>query len=118
MKESEMEKRKWEEMKRVEREDRPSNTSDGREVRGLKPRSMEEGMKWEIEDEVMEEEREIREITKVVESIESPRFNWNKFVGLKTPKRWKGVKEEMNGGESEKREEGFEICEIGENIIP
>ena len=37
---------------------------------------MEEGeMKGEIEDEVMEEEREIREITKVVESIESPRFN-------------------------------------------
>ena len=32
-------------------------------------------MKGEIEDEVMEEEREIREITKVVESIESPRFN-------------------------------------------
>ena len=32
-------------------------------------------MKEEIEDEVMEEEREIREITKVVESIESPRFN-------------------------------------------
>ena len=31
------------EMKRVEREDRPSNTSDGREVRELEPRSMEEG---------------------------------------------------------------------------
>ena len=32
-------------------------------------------MKGEIEDEVMEEEREIRERMKVVESIESPRFN-------------------------------------------
>ena len=32
-------------------------------------------MKGEIEDEVMEEEREIREITKAIESIESPRFN-------------------------------------------
>ena len=29
----------------------------------------------EIEDEVMEEESEIREPTKIVESIESPRFN-------------------------------------------
>ena len=63
-------------MKRVEREDRPSNTSDGREVRELEPRFMGEGeMTGEIEDEVMEEEREIREKTKVVESIESPRFN-------------------------------------------
>ena len=77
------------------------------------------GMKGEIEDEVMKEEREIREITKAVESIESPRFNWNKIVGLKTPKWWQGVKEEMNGGESEKkREEVFEICETGENILP
>lgn len=58
------------------REDRPSNTSDGREVRELETRWMEEGeMKGEIEDEVMEEEKEIRERTKVVESIESPRFN-------------------------------------------
>ena len=32
-------------------------------------------MKGDIEDEVMEEEREIRERTEVVESIESPRFN-------------------------------------------
>ena len=32
-------------------------------------------MKGEIEDEVMEEEKEMREITKVVQSIESPRFN-------------------------------------------
>ena len=30
-------------MKRDEREDRPSNTSDGREVRELGPRRMEEG---------------------------------------------------------------------------
>ena len=60
------------------REDRPSNTSDGREKRELEPRKIEEGdMKGEIEDEVMDEEREIREreSTKVVESIESPRFN-------------------------------------------
>ena len=58
---------KWkrEEKKRVVREDRPSNTSDGREVKGFPPRSMEEGeMKGEIEDEVMEEESEIREITR------------------------------------------------------
>ena len=49
-------------MKRIEREDRPSNTSDGREVRELSPRWIEErDMKGEIEDEVMEEEREIRE---------------------------------------------------------
>ena len=59
-----------------EREDRPSNASDGREVRELEPRLMEEGeMKGDIEDEVMEEEREMREKTKAVESIESPRFN-------------------------------------------
>ena len=32
-------------------------------------------MEGEIEDEVMEEERETRERMKVVESIESPRFN-------------------------------------------
>ena len=32
-------------------------------------------MKGEIEDELIEEEKEIREITKAVESIESPRFN-------------------------------------------
>ena len=58
------------------REDRPSNTSDGREVRELEPRRMDEReTKGEIEDEVMEEEREAREFTKVVESIESPRFN-------------------------------------------
>ena len=63
-------------MKRDDREDRPSNTSDGREVRRFKARLMEEGeIKGEIEDEVIEEKREIRERTKVVESIESPRFN-------------------------------------------
>ena len=43
-------------------------------------------MKGEIGDDVTEEEKEIRERTKVVESIESPRFNRNKIVGLKTPK--------------------------------
>ena len=32
-------------------------------------------MKEEIEDEVMEEKRKIREPTKAVKSIESPRFN-------------------------------------------
>ena len=80
---------------------------------------MEDEMDGVIEDEVMEEEREIREKTKVVESIESPRFNWKKIVGIKTPKWWKGVKEEMNGGEGEKKgEKGFEICETGENILP
>ena len=45
-------------------------------MRGLETRLMEEGeMKGEIEDKVMEEEREIRERTKAVESIESLRFN-------------------------------------------
>ena len=44
------------------REERPLNTSDGREVRGLEPRSMKEReKKGEIEDEVMKEEREKRE---------------------------------------------------------
>ena len=43
-------------MKRSVREDRPSNTSDGREVRELESRLKEEGdMKGEIEDETMEE---------------------------------------------------------------
>ena len=32
-------------------------------------------MKGEIEDMVMEEEKKIKERTKAVESIESPRFN-------------------------------------------
>ena len=67
----------------------------------------------------MEEEREKRERMKVVQSIESPRLNWKKTAELKTPKWWKGVKEEMNGGESEKEgEEGIEICKTGENILP
>ena len=80
---------------------------------------MEGEMKEEIEDEVMEEEREIRDKKNAFEPIESPRFNWNKTVGVKTPKWWKGVKEEMNEGESEKKgEEGLEICETGENILP
>ena len=58
------------------REYKPSNTSDGREVRKLEPRSMEERiMKGEIEDEVIEERGNEREIMKVVQSIESPRFN-------------------------------------------
>ena len=52
------------------------NTSDGRKVRELEPRLMEERkMKGEIEHEVMEEEREMKEFKKVVESIESTRFN-------------------------------------------
>ena len=60
-------------MKRDLREDRPSNTSYGRELRELEARLREEReMKGEIEREVMEEEKER---TKVVESIESPRFN-------------------------------------------
>ena len=81
---------------------------------------MEEGkMKGKFEDEVMEEEKEMKEKSKVVESIESPIFNWNKIVEIKTPKWWKGMKEEMNGGESEKKgEEGLDICEAGENILP
>ena len=74
-------------MNNLWRDDRPSNTLDGRKVRELEPRLMEEGeMKEEIEDEVMEEEREIRERTKAVESIESPRFNCNKIVGFENSK--------------------------------
>ena len=81
---------------------------------------MEEGeMREDIEDEVMKGEMKMKEMTKVVESIESPRFNWNKTVWLKSSKWWKGVKEEMNGGESGKKgEEGLKICETGENILP
>ena len=46
-------------MKRASRENKPLNTSDGREVRELKPKLMEEGeMKGEIEDEVVKEEKE------------------------------------------------------------
>ena len=58
------------------REDRPLNTSDGREMREFKQRTMKEReMKGETEGEVMKEEREMRDNTNVVESIESPRFN-------------------------------------------
>ena len=43
-------------MRRDEREDRPSNTSDGRKLRELEPRLMEKReMKGENEDEVMVE---------------------------------------------------------------
>ena len=63
-------------MKRVEREDKPSNTSGGSEMRKLEPRLMVNGkMKGENEKKVIEEERGIREITRIVKSIESPRFN-------------------------------------------
>ena len=69
-------------MKNDKREDRPSNTSDGREMRELPARLMEEEeMNVEIEDEVMEEKREIREISrrllsplKVPDSIETRLF--------------------------------------------
>ena len=45
-------------------------------MRELELRLMKEGeMNGAIEDEVMKKEREIREITKIFESIESPRFN-------------------------------------------
>ena len=38
---------------------------------------------------------------------------------LKRKEKIEWVKEEMNGGESEKKgEEGFEIWETGENILP
>ena len=49
-------------MERFKREDRPLKTSDGREVRELEPRLMEEReMKEDIEDVVMKEERKMRE---------------------------------------------------------
>ncbi len=45
-------------------------------MREFDPRPMEKReMKGEIEDEVMEEEKEIREFMKVAESIESQGFN-------------------------------------------
>ena len=50
---------------------------------------------------------------KVPDSIET------RLLYSKPPKQWKGVKEEMNGGESKKKEEeGLEIYETGENILP
>ena len=62
-------------MKRDMREERPSNTSDGMEERELKPRSMElRERNGEIEDEVMVEERKMRESLKVVQSIKNTRF--------------------------------------------
>ena len=52
---SEMEKRKREETKRVEREERPLNTSNGREVREFRARMMKENkMKGKTEDEAIE----------------------------------------------------------------
>ena len=59
---------KWNE--REARLSRPSNTPGGREVRLL----FEREMKGEIEDEVMVEEREMRERTKIVQSIKHTRF--------------------------------------------
>ena len=47
---------------RVEREDRASNTSDGREVRELEHSLKDEReVKGEIEDQMMEEERGMKE---------------------------------------------------------
>ena len=43
MKESKIEKREMRRSEEIWREDRPLNTSDGREVRRLAPRPMEEG---------------------------------------------------------------------------
>ena len=49
-------------MKRIEREERPLNTSDGREVRELEPRLIEDMQtKGDVVDEMMEEQREMRE---------------------------------------------------------
>ena len=98
-KKKEMEKKKWRELK----ENKPSNTSDGREVRELKTKvdGGRREMKGEIEDEVVKEEREWRLSSplKVSDSIETRLKKWN------LQKRWKGVKEEMNGGENEEKEE-------------
>ena len=50
---------------------------------------------------------------KVPDSIET------RLLKRKPPKLRKGVKEEMNGGESEKKgEEVLEFCETGESIPP
>ena len=49
-------------MKSLEREDRPLNTSDGREVIKFLSRSKDEGeLKGDIADAAIEEEREVRE---------------------------------------------------------
>ena len=81
---------------------------------------MEEGeMKGEIEDEGMEEEREIRESQqrllsplKVPDSIETRLLEWRpQNDGKEWRKKW--MEESKKKGE-----EGLEICEIGENILP
>ena len=54
----------------------------------VRTKLMEEGeMKREIEDEMMEEEREIRERTKAVESIENIRIEGCEGVGVKITKQ-------------------------------
>ena len=71
-------------------------------------------MKGEIEDEVVKEEREwkLSSPLKVSDSIETRLKKWN------LQKWWKGVKEEMNGGENEeKKEEWIEICKTKESIL-
>ena len=70
--------RKWRELR--ERIDHQTHQMEGRWESYNQGWWRKEKLKGEIEYEVMEEEREIREITKAVESIESPRFNWNKTV--------------------------------------
>ena len=60
-------------MKRNEREDRPLNTSDGREVRELRPRLMEKKeMKGEIEDEMMEEEKKKERTRRLLSPLKAP----------------------------------------------
>ena len=76
--------------------------------------------KWRerMKSEMMKKREKWKRI-KVIEPIESPRFNWNESAVWKIQSDGKGVKEEMNGGKSEKKkEEGLEICETGENILP
>ena len=64
-------------MKRDSREERPSNTSDEREVSELEPR-IKEGRNGDFQDEEMMEEsgmrKRERESLKVVQSIKNTRF--------------------------------------------
>ena len=60
--------------------------------------------------------KEEEEGLEIFQTIENTRFNWSKTVGIKITKWWKGVKEEMNEGESGKKgEEGNETCETRES---
>ena len=53
-------------------------------------------MKGEIKEEVIKKNREMKEPTKDAESIESPRFNWNKTVEIDCSKEQMERSEDKN----------------------